>query len=105
MLLRFDGPRSYVYGEDVSQTWGGYFRLGQMDEAGVESRHTLAVGWRRSYFLGGAGTNGTGQLDVTLLTERRILPFVGIGASVRCAIGTDELPWSIGAGGAVMIGM
>lgn len=105
VLFRVDAPRPFVYGEHLSQTWGGYFRFGQMDVAGVESRHTLAVGWRRSYFLGGTGTDGTGQVDLTLLTERRILPFVGIGANVRCVIGNDALPWSVGAGGAVMIGM
>ncbi len=105
VLFRVDAPRSYVYAEDISQTWGGYFRLGQEDEDGVESRHTLAIGWRRSYFLGGWSTNGTGQLDVTVMTERRLLSFVGIGATVRCAVGTDALPWSVGAGAAVLIGM
>lgn len=105
VLFRIDGPRSYVYGEDFTQTWGGYLRFGQQDEAGEESRHTLAVGWRRASFLGGAGDNGTGQLDLTLITERRILPFVALGATVRCTVGTEELPSSIGAGAAVLIGM
>lgn len=42
VLFRADAPRPFVYGEHISQTWGGYFRFGQMNETGVESRRTLA---------------------------------------------------------------
>lgn len=96
-LLRVDAPRASVP-EQSSRTLGGYFRVGQMDEDNVESRHTLAVGWRTALDDGPVEVDGTplGQLDVSLITERRLLAPVAVTAGIDLAVGTERLPWSLG---------
>jgi hypothetical protein len=96
-LLRVDTPRAAV-AEQASRTLGGYFRLGQMDAQNVESRHTVAVGWRNALDDGVVQVDGkpVGQLDVSLVTERRLLPPVAVTAGVDVAVGNSLLPWSVG---------
>lgn len=102
-LARVDTPQP---GESSfgSRTFGGYFRLGTMDESGREARHTLAAGHRQAR-LGKDATAADGQLDITLVTEWRVLPAVGIGADLRVLCPSARQAGAVGAGAAVMVGM
>jgi hypothetical protein len=102
-LARVDTPAP---GESSfgSRTFGGYVRLGTMDESGQESRYSLAVGWRQSR-VSAEALETDGQLDFALVTEWRVLPVVGIGADVRVVCPSAREAGAVGAGAAVMIGM
>jgi hypothetical protein len=96
---RLDTPRASVAGEAGSRTLGGYARLGQMDETGTESRHTLAVGWRSALEA------ESGQLDVAFVSERRLLPFLAVAGQVDCAFGDADAPWGLGGGASLIFGL